>query len=184
MTIPLTHLVAVNNLSGQGREVSLVATAAERVNIAEDCGLAGLERLTAQYTVTKGSGRLVAVQGHISATVIQSCGVTLKPVEEEVEADVALSYTLDPRAAEAAAEGEVIVNPDDEDPPEPVIDGKIDFGAVTLEHLVLNLNPYPRAPGADFDAKTWHDDGEEQPQNEKANPFAVLEGLRAPSNDP
>lgn len=184
MTIPLTHLVAVNNLSGQGREVSLVATDAERARIAEDCGLIGMERLQATFKVTKGAGRLLAVQGHLSATVTQSCGVSLKPVQEEVEADIALTYTLDPRAVAAAAADEVVIDPDDEDPPEAVVDGKIDFGAVALEHLVLNLNPHPRAPDADFDAQAWRDDSENDSQNGKNNPFTALGRLKGPSNDP
>lgn len=186
MSLPISHLVTVSNVPGKGREVTLVASEAEQVSIAEDCGLAGLMRFEATFMVNKGAGRLLAVQGHISATVTQLCGVSLKPVQEEVEADVALSYTLEQRAASASAadEGEIEVHPDDEDPPEPVIDGKIDFGAVALEHLVLNLNPYPRAPGADFDAKSWQDDDEEVSQNGKVNPFAALAGLKGPSNDP
>ncbi|HEY1452267.1 MAG TPA: DUF177 domain-containing protein, partial [Roseiarcus sp.] len=33
---------------------------------------------------------------------------------------------------------------------DPVIDGKIDLGALTAEHFALGLDPYPRKPGAEF----------------------------------
>jgi hypothetical protein len=29
-------------------------------------------------------------------------------------------------------------------------DGRIDLGAIAAEHLALGLDPYPRAPGAEF----------------------------------
>jgi hypothetical protein len=36
----------------------------------------------------------------------------------------------------------------DEDEPDPVIDGKIDLGALAAEFFALGLDPYPRKPGA------------------------------------
>ena len=40
----------------------------------------------------------------------------------------------------------------DEDEPDPIIDGKIDLGALTAEFFALGLDPYPRKPGAVLDA--------------------------------
>lgn len=178
---PLSHVIPVTHVPGSGRVIKIVATDDECAAVASECGLIGLERLEAEFTVTKGSGRLLAVQGHISADVTQSCGVTLKPVDEALEADVALTYTLDPKWAELI---EVDVNPDDDDPPEPVIDGQIDFGAVVLEHFALNLNPYPRAEGVAFDAEQWTEDDGEGEDADQSNPFAVLAELKSSVNDP
>ena len=36
---------------------------------------------------------------------------------------------------------------DDEDEPDPIIDGKIDLGALAAEFFALGLDPYPRKPG-------------------------------------
>lgn len=177
---PLSHVIPVTHVSGQGRVVKVIATEAERDAIAKESGLVGLARLEAEFKVTKGSGRLLAVQGHISADLTQSCGVTLEPVEEQVEADVALTYTLDPKWAELI---EVAVDPDDEDPPEPVIDGQIDFGGIVLEHFVLNLNPYPRSGGAAFEAAAWQSDPEPENLSKKKNPFAALAELKGRDQD-
>ena len=38
----------------------------------------------------------------------------------------------------------------DEDDPDPVIDGKIDLGALAAEFFALGLDPYPRKPGVEF----------------------------------
>ena len=36
------------------------------------------------------------------------------------------------------------------DPPDPIVDGRIDLGAIALEFLTLSLDLYPRKPGAEF----------------------------------
>ena len=38
----------------------------------------------------------------------------------------------------------------DEDDPDPVIDGRIELGALTAEFFALGLDPYPRKPGVEF----------------------------------
>ena len=40
----------------------------------------------------------------------------------------------------------------EEDEPDPLIDGKIDLGALAAEFFALGLDPYPRKPGVSFEA--------------------------------
>jgi hypothetical protein len=55
----------------------------------------------------------------------------------------------------------------DEDDPDPVIEGKIDLGALASEFFALGLDPYPRKPGAVLD--------EERTNSEPTDsPFAAL----------
>jgi len=54
----------------------------------------------------------------------------------------------------------------DEDDPDPVIDGKIDLGALATEFFALGLDPYPRKPGVEFVAPA-----ESAPPD---SPFAAL----------
>ena len=58
-----------------------------------------------------------------------------------------------------------------EEPPEPIINGAIDLGALATEFLILGLDPYPRKPGVSFDKPVETDD----PQD---HPFAALAGLK------
>ena len=53
-----------------------------------------------------------------------------------------------------------------EDPPDPIVDGKIDLGALAAEFLALGLDPYPRKPGVAFDPP--------EPQGGRDSPFAAL----------
>ncbi len=144
---PLSQAIPVIALPSHGRDVEFTATDKELEAIANMFGLISANSLSANFHITKGAGSLIAVQGSLTAEVVQTCGVTLEPVQERVATDIAMSFTLDPDAASA----DVNVAIDEEDPPEPVIDGHIDFGALALEHLALNLNPYPRSPDAHFE---------------------------------
>ena len=57
-----------------------------------------------------------------------------------------------------------------EEPPEPLIEGKVDLGAIATEFLLLGIDPYPRKAGAEFAAVNTADDS--------ARPFAALEALK------
>ncbi len=36
------------------------------------------------------------------------------------------------------------------DPPDPIVNGRIDLGQLAAEFLALGLDPYPRKPGVEF----------------------------------
>ena len=59
---------------------------------------------------------------------------------------------------------------DAEDPPEMLRDGAVDLGAVAIEFLLLGIDPYPRKPGAVFDAPPAGDP--------VSHPFAALAALK------
>ena len=63
----------------------------------------------------------------------------------------------------------------DEDEPDPIIDGKIDLGALAAEFFALGLDPYPRKPGATFEEST-----ESEPAD---SPFSALAKRAKPDSD-
>ena len=59
--------------------------------------------------------------------------------------------------------------------PEPIVDGRIDLGAVAYETLATSLDPYPRREGVSFDwSRTECQEGREA----KSGPFAALAALK------
>jgi hypothetical protein len=64
----------------------------------------------------------------------------------------------------------------DEDEPDPVIDGKIDLGALAAEFFALGLDPYPRKPGAILDEERTNSDSID-------SPFAALAQRGKPGAD-
>jgi uncharacterized metal-binding protein YceD (DUF177 family) len=151
----------------EGTRVSLSADDQTRNAIATLAGLRALPRLEAAFEVTPHNRGGLRVTGDVSATVGQTCVVTLEPVENEIREVVDLIFV--PGAAILTSEVEDIV-PGDEEPPEALVDGTVDLGALAIEFLILGIDPYPRKPGAVFEDVSV---GEAT-----SNPFAALAKLK------
>lgn len=165
------------SLTETGRH--LVADPQERAALAARFELVGLDRLEADLRLRRTGANVIRVQGHLIADVIQACVVSLAPVPATVEVDFELFFSEDVGASSA----ELVMEYDQDDPPEPVTGGQIDLGEVTAEQFGLNLNPYPRAAGAVLPAG-WKA-GEEETSvaavpPKRPNPFAVLKDMTPP----
>jgi uncharacterized metal-binding protein YceD (DUF177 family) len=162
--------LAITDVSEAGRHLDLVANAQARAAVASLAGLAALPRLEASFDVTRRGRGGLHVVGRVSATVGQTCVVTLEPVENEV--DEAIDVAFVPAGATSLEEygsGEVEVTL--EDAPEPLVGNAIDLGAIATEFLILGLDPYPRRPDVVFETPPAAGD-------EPAHPFAALAGLK------
>ncbi|GEO98708.1 YceD family protein [Methylobacterium haplocladii] len=160
---PLSRLIRVDRLVGDRNGVTVEATPEECAALAADFGIPAVRDLVGRFRVAGTLARL-EVTGTVEAVVTQVCTVTLEPFEsavsEEVEvaySDGAASFGLDPEAV---------------DLPDPIVNGRVDFGALTAEFLALGLDPFPRKPGTVFEPVTVGDE---------EGPFAVLR--KAPAND-
>lgn len=110
------------------------------------------------------------IHGRFTAGITQTCSVTADPFDEEAEGEF-MVRVLPPGSPNAPAEvvDEIELDPDADDPPD-VLDGEdIDLGGYVVEHLSLELDPFPRKPGAEFIAPK--DDAD-------LSPFAVLRLLK------
>ena len=130
---------------------SLEADAAECAALAARMGLIAVDSLAAEATVRRLSGdALYRVRGRISADVVQACVVTLDPVPGHVEEDFDELY---------ATEGYEPPEDDEEAELPEIFDGQeIDLGELVAQILLLSLNPYPRAPGAELALKNAADE--------------------------
>lgn len=162
--------VAVAKIGDGGLVQTVKAQPAELPAIAAYLKLAGVKSLTGEIALERWRGKGVRLTGKLIADVVQTCVVTLDPVEAHVEAAFERRF-LQPEKLrkEAEDESEVIVDPTAEDPPEP-LSHEIDMGEILIEELALNLDPYPRKPGVAFQGDAG---GEPRP-----NPFAVLAKLK------
>jgi cytochrome b pre-mRNA-processing protein 3 len=157
--------LAVEEIAETGQHFDLVADASVRAAVAQVAGLRDLPRFQASFDVSRqGSGGLHVV-GSVSATVGQTCVVTLEPLANEVEETIDLVFEP-PRGVEQSAETEVQHQSVKWDEPEPLVGGVVDLGVLATEFLILGLDPYPRKPGAVF----------EPPRDAKREegPFAAL----------
>ena len=138
-------------LGGQVLVEEISATPQERAALARRFRLLGFDllRATAKIEPADGPG-LLRLSGHLSADVSQACVRTLEPVASRIEEDFTLLYSLEPApmGAEGPGAAEVVVDPEAEEPPEPLGPGGLDLGEAVAQQLALALDPYPRAPGA------------------------------------
>jgi uncharacterized metal-binding protein YceD (DUF177 family) len=164
---PWSVPIRIEDVPEEGTRISLSADDNTRAAIAALAGLSSLPRLEATFEVTPHSRGGLRVTGEVLATVGQTCVVTLEPVENEVEEAIDLVFV--PGAAGLASGPEDIL-PGAADPPEALVDGTVDLGALATEFLILGIDPYPRKPGAVF--------GEVSVGEAAAHPFAALAKLK------
>ncbi len=171
-----SRMVRVDRIPASGMSLDIEAKPAERAALADRFGIPSIQSLRAELTLRLlAGGAVVRVTGRIQAEVVQTCVVTLEPVPEVVDERFSLSFGAGPDDEIGA---EIELSLDDEDPPDPIVDGSIDVGEAVAEHLALALDPFPRKPGIVFEGGEEEGPGEAEIPEEKPNPFAVLAQLR------
>lgn len=164
------RLVSVSKVGDHGLVRTIDASLAELDSIGRFLGLVAVRSLTAEVTLVHWRGKGLRVTGTLKAGVTQSCVVTLDPVDARVEAEFERRFLpADVLAKEEPVQHEVFVDPDADDPPE-ALGREIDLGEVLVEELSLNLDPYPRKTGIEFEA--------DKISAPRQNPFAALAKLK------
>jgi hypothetical protein len=157
--------VRVEEVPETGLGMHLCADNDMREKIARIADVLALPRLEADFMITH-RGRGLRVVGEVSATVEQTCVISLDPIENHITEPVDLIFEPAPDSdfpglARGEPEGE---------PSELLQGGCVDLGAIATEFLLLGIDPYPRKPGVTFappaaDAAT-------------GGPFAALAALK------
>src|SRR5262245_11293346 len=157
--------VRLDDIPEAGLHRELIADPAIRPALARAAGVDEVPRLQASFDLSRQGRDGLRVTGTVSATVRQTCVVTLEPIENAVEEPVDLSFV--PGGGEPSAGEEEIPA---QDVPEPLVNGTVDLGAIATEFLVLGVDPYPRKAGAVFAAPASAEAAE--------HPFAALAALK------
>ncbi|MCZ8259134.1 MAG: DUF177 domain-containing protein [Beijerinckiaceae bacterium] len=166
--LPFSHPVAVATLHG-ATHLILRPDEAARARIAALLGLHAVNALEAELAITQANNGRVDIEGQLRASVQPVCVVSLEPFPQEIAAPVQIQFApeaLIERMTKRAAEEEN----EDFEPPDPILEGQIDFGAVVVEFLALSLDPYPRKPGAAFAGG--------DPEPARQSPFEALLALK------
>ena len=158
---PIERWVDVVRLPrGQG-SVTVAASPEECAALARDFAIPALSDLVGRFDIAGSTTRLV-VTGTVEAAVTQVCTVSLEPFEARVREPVEAVFSdVEPGTETEGEEGG--------ETPDPIVNGRIDFGALTAEFLALALDPYPRKPGIAFEPVQLGED---------VKPFDALRRLR------
>jgi uncharacterized metal-binding protein YceD (DUF177 family) len=163
--------VRLEDVPETGLHLDLAADEHVRAGLAALVGVVDIPRLEAVLDVVRHGNGLRAT-GRVSATVGQTCVVTLEPVQNEV--DEAIDVIFKPPSAGDAAVEDIPGELDADEPPEVLADGTADLGALAAEFLLLGIDPYPRKPGAEFTPPAE--------QGAAESPFAALARIRDAKN--
>lgn len=171
---PLSQPFAVTEIPPDGLDVTVETTPEQRAALARDFDLPGIPALTGRFHLAQRP-RGATVTGTVEGIVTQRCVVSLETFDSPVREDVDVAFSEE--AAQPAGlddedkggEGRHELSAHDLDAPDPIVNGRIDLGALTAEFLALGLDPYPRKPGVAFEAG---------PEPERESPFAALQRLK------
>ena len=139
---PLSRPINVERRSKDGAEIVVEATPEECAALAADFALPGIRDLVGRFRL-RGTPARLHVGGTVEALVTQTCTVSLDPFETRLREAVDVDFT--------SGDDLPGVTIDDLELPDPIVNGRIDLGALTAEFLALGLDPYPRKPGIAFE---------------------------------
>ncbi|MCX2723292.1 YceD family protein [Roseibium salinum] len=186
-TFPYSFKVNAASVVDKDHKMVVEPDAAGLKAIAGTYDLDAISDLKADFRLKPYRKAGLRVVGTITADITQTCVVSLEPFDSRLRLDV--DRTFEPHSSRPAktrdlnADGEIEIDLETLDPPDVIIDGVLDLGAVICEEIALSLDPFPRKPGVEFKAGEVDDSLEEDKSEEKPSPFAVLEALKARNED-
>jgi hypothetical protein len=159
---PWSVMLRLDQIPQSGR-IEIEADAATRAQLARPAGVDAVERLVARFDLTPRGRDGLHVGGSVSATVRQTCVVSLEPLINQIEEEVDVDFAPPRAGARPAAHDAEDLSPEE---PEPLIGNSIDLGVLATEFLILGVDPYPRKPQAALEVSAAGEPA--------AHPFAAL----------
>lgn len=164
-----TYKIELASVPPEGKSFELVPDEATRKHLSAVANVASIPSLKVTLQVRPAGTDGAEVAGKLEGALRQTCVVSL----EEFDNPIAENFTTD-FAADARSEASNDDEEEIEDLPDPIVDGKIDLGALATEFLILAVDPYPRKPGVEFAPLP----AEEAAPEPKRSPFEQLSGLK------
>jgi hypothetical protein len=109
------------------------------------------------------------LRGDWTAVVTQVCGVSLDSFDTELGSAFRVRCAPLGSPLLTPPDSEVEIDLDADDPPDALEHDWVDVAAYVVEHLALEVDPFPRKPGAEFTPP---------PAEAPPSPFAVLARLQ------
>ena len=179
-----SRVKTVAELAAGQNNLCLEADEAERAALAQRFGLVSLDAFSVIWSSRSWRRDGVKLNGRLIADYVQSCVVTLEPIAIHLDEAIEFNCLPENSIEQLEEDGELIVVFEEEDEPEPIVDGRIDLGELASQALATLIDPYPKsveAKHANLDIKPPVNgaEGENRPPSEDGlKPFAALEKLK------
>lgn len=166
---PLQHMIDLGDLSHAGSEITVKAKGDELALLAKWAGVDAVRSFQAIVSLRRISQTQFGLEADLEADVVQSCVVTLEPVESHLTRHISRELHLASRWP--VEEGELTLPAGDDDVPETIASPDYDVAGPLLEEFVLAIDAYPRKEGVAFTPPP-------DPSEAQESPFAVLKALK------
>lgn len=173
----ISRPVEIATIGAEPSVTQIEIGAGERKALAAALGLVDILALSAEIGLSRDRSGTIHLDGRLSAEVVQNCVVSLEPVRQTIEESIRRRFVE--RAPDERPPATVDIAPTEDDPPEIVNGPLLDLGPIVVEHLLLGIDPYPRAPGAAPPENPAGDTG-----TAGDSPFSVLAPLIGPRRPP
>lgn len=154
---PLSRPLSLTEVPPEGLEVEIVASEPERDALARLNALPAVLAFSVTLRARRWRGDGLEVTGELRARLRQTCVLTLEEFDSEIVEPIDVRFAPPQEAPRPRSRRHHEPEPETldhdalgEDPPDPLIGGAVDLGAVVAEFLTLALDPYPHKPGAEF----------------------------------
>ncbi|MEQ9640877.1 MAG: DUF177 domain-containing protein [Alphaproteobacteria bacterium] len=164
----LDRWVSVADIGQGGLRQRIEASPGELAALARRYGVPAVVSLVAEVALRPVGRSRYRLTGRVEAVMRQVCVVSLDEIENRVTEDFAVDF--EPQAGKPQS-NEIDIDVEADDPPEPIVDGRIPVGEMVAEHLALAIDPYPRRPDAVLE------DDPSEPAPARQSPFAILRKL-------
>jgi uncharacterized metal-binding protein YceD (DUF177 family) len=168
----LSRVYNLNKLGQLGDEITLDADEAERAALAKSADVLDVPKFAARIVLKKSGANSFQIHYDLAAEIVQACVVTLEPLVARIVKDFERELHYTPNLRRAAGETEIVIAPCDDELPEEIDSPHYDLAVPLMEEFLLAIDPYPRAPGVEFQPPEGMTDKPE-------SPFAALKGLKS-----
>lgn len=153
---PLQRFYDLSDLSQAGDEIVIAARQTDLPKLAEWLEVDEVERFEARVTLKRLPADRFSYEAELAADLVQACVVSLEPVKSRHALHVSRALHVKPRPqrrhkAEEESGGVLTLAAGDDEVPEELDSPRYDLAAPLLEDLSLDIDPYPRAPGVEFE---------------------------------
>jgi uncharacterized metal-binding protein YceD (DUF177 family) len=173
--LPISLIYNLNRLGQTGDEIGFSANETERAALARHVAVLEVPKFAARILLRKTAPNRFGATFELAAEVIQACVVTLEPLVARIQRDFERELHFAPNLRRT--DQDITISVDDDEAAEEIDRLHYDLAAPLMEEFVLAIDPYPRAPGVEFQPMPGADDKPE-------NPFAALKTLKSgPESD-
>jgi hypothetical protein len=172
--LPLDWTVLADTVSRAGLSRQYKASPAECEAVARFLGIMAVKRLALTCRLSRRDSGRILMRGTIQAEAVQACVITCEPVVTEISDEAEVEFWPEEDFTPEEGEPDISLSAEDAEPPSPILNGRVELGALTVELLGIRLDPYPRAPGAEFHTPA----SEGSSRSGATGPFAALAALK------